>query len=162
MTCFSKVFHVRCISMHEFEWDITYVYWWSVDCICVYEMSCIWSACIPIFPKGSEWHVCLWCQVMMLIDLMRCNVWEYTYTCIPQTFERTVCVYNRNVMLNVFLWFSAGCTRIIAFPKGSEELYSCNAIMLYPLFSYNALFGSMRILKFLKGLDDLYAHKAET
>jgi hypothetical protein len=34
--------------------------------------------------------------------------------------------------------------------------------MLYPLFSYDAMFGSMRILKFPKGSDDLHVHKAET
>jgi hypothetical protein len=30
------------------------------------------------------------------------------------------------------------------------------------MFSYNTMFGSVRILGFLKGSDDLYAHKAET
>jgi hypothetical protein len=38
----------------------------------------------------------------------------------------------------------------------------CNAIMLYPLYSYDGMFGSMNILEFPKGSDDLYAHKAET
>jgi hypothetical protein len=96
-----------------------------------------------------------------------CDLWdamylECMYTCIPQRFGRVVCIYNQNVMLNTFLWFNVGCTGILVFSKGSEELYVCNVVMLYPLFSYDSMFGSIRMLEFSKGSNDLYAHKAET
>jgi hypothetical protein len=34
----------------------------------------------------------------------------------------------------------------------------CNAVMLYPLFSYDDMFGSIRIFEFPKGSGDLYAY----
>jgi len=112
VTCFSKVFHARHISMHMSLNGTKHMYSDNqLDCICV-----------------------LW-DVMYL---------ECTYTCIPQRFRRTVYVYNRNASL----WFNVGCECILVFPKCSKELYACNAVMFYPLFSYNVMFGSMRILEF--------------
>jgi hypothetical protein len=65
-------------------------------------------------------------------------------------------------MLNAFLWFNVGCAHILVFPKSLGELYACNAVILYQLFSCDVMFGSMRISEFPKDLDDLYAHKDET
>jgi hypothetical protein len=106
-----------------------------------------------------------WVFYSLRKDIMFYNekmLWFYTYTCIPQRFKRTVGKYNRNVMLNAFLWFNVGSAHILVFPKGSKELCVCNAIILYQLFSCDVMFESMRILEFPKGSDDLYAHKTET
>jgi hypothetical protein len=48
------------------------------------------------------------------------------------------------------------------FPIGSEEMHAYIAEMLHRMFSYDAMFESMRILETSKGSDDLYAHKVET
>jgi hypothetical protein len=48
------------------------------------------------------------------------------------------------------------------FLKGLEELYACDAVILFQLFSYDAMLGRMCILEFSNGSIDLYAHKAET
>jgi hypothetical protein len=106
--------------------------------------------------------VCVWGRVMMLIDLLRCNVWYYTYTCILQRFERPICVYSQNIMSNSFLWFNVGCECILVFPKGSKDLYGCKAIILYQLLSCDVMFGSIHISVFPKGLEDLYVHKGKT
>ncbi len=47
-------------------------------------------------------------------------------------------------------------------PKGSEEMHVYIAETICQMFSYDTMFGSVRILGFLKGSDDLYAHKAKT
>jgi hypothetical protein len=42
-------------------------------------------------------------------------------------------------------------------PKGLGEMHAYIAKMLRRIFSYDTMFGSMRILEFPKGSNDLYA-----
>jgi hypothetical protein len=55
MTCFSKVFHAKRISMHMSLNGTEHLYSDNLlELHVFYEMSCTWSVRILAFPKGSE------------------------------------------------------------------------------------------------------------